>query len=388
MPRTPLAWKNLSSNWRRLVLGAAGVAFASVLIFMQNGFRNALLDSPVQLLEELQGDLFAISVARYSLPSEQRFPRWLLDQASADPDVHRATPLYIERARAQIRVGTHRRRPIRVVAAETGAGVFRDANIRRQMPELAVPGTALLDRRTRSQFGFATDDRAALLAQPVELLDQSLRIVGTIEIGNDFAHEGTILLSERSFRDYFAFRGQADPLSVVDIGVIQLRPGADPQRVAERLTAIDPRRWLVYPRWRLVEREINFWSNQTPIGMIFLVGSMMGFAVGVIICYQILFTSIHDSLPEFATLKAMGYPNRYFVGLVVRQSIYLSLLGFAPAVLVTWGLFQLLEWWVGLPMLLTPGRIALVLVSTMAMCLLSGLLALGKLLRADPANLF
>lgn len=388
MSRTPLAWKNLRSNWRRLLLGSAGVAFAAVLIFMQNGFRNALLDSPVQLIEKLEGDLFAISVARYSLPSEQRFPRWLLDQAAADADVRTATPLYVERARAQIRVGERRQRPIRVVAADIRADVFRDPEIRRQLPKLAVPNTALLDRRTRAMYGFATGERSALLGQSVELLGRSLRIVGTVEIGTDFAHDGTILLSEPNFQRYFPFRGQGDPLSVVDIGIIRLRPGSDPRRVAERLTAMDSRRWHVFPRQRLIEREIDFWSNQTPIGMIFFVGSVMGFAVGVIICYQILFTSIHDSLPEFATLKAMGYPNRFFVGLVVRQSIYLSLLGFLPAVVVTLGLFELLQSFVGLPMLLTPARIALVLGWTVAMCLLSGLLALGKLLRADPASLF
>ena len=388
MSRTPLAWKNLSANRRRLLLGSTGVAFAAVLIFMQNGFRNALFDSPVQLIEELEGDLFAISVARYSLPSEQPFPRWLLDQAAADPAVRGVSPLYIERTRAPLRVGERPRRPIRVVAAEARAGVFRDPEIRRQMPLLAAPNTALLDRRTRSQYGFAIGDPVALSAQPVELLDRSLRIVGTVEIGTDFVHDGTILLSETNFQKYFSFRGQGNPLSVIDLGAIHLRPGADPQRAAERLTAIDPLQWRVYPRQQLIEREIDFWSNQTPIGMIFFVGSAMGFAVGVIICYQILFTSIHDSLPEFATLKAMGYPNRFFIGVVIRQSVYLSLLGFVPAVLVTLGLFQILQSLVGLPMLLTPGRIALVLVSTVGMCLVSGLLALGKLLRADPASLF
>ena len=137
-----------------------------------------------------------------------------------------------------------------------------------------------------------------------------------------------------------------------------------------------------------LDREIDFWNRQTPIGMIFFVGSMMGFAVGVIICYQILFTSIHDSMSEFATLKAMGYPNRYFVGLVIRQSIYLSLTGFIPALIFSYGMFRLIEIFVGLPMLLTLPRIGLVLALTVLMCLISGLLALRKLINADPASLF
>ena len=97
---------------------------------------------------------------------------------------------------------------------------------------------------------------------------------------------------------------------------------------------------------------------------------------------------ISDSLPEFATLKAMGYSNKYFVSLVIKQAIFLSLLGFVPALITSWGMFELIQWGVGLPMLFTPWRIAVVLSLTTAMCLTSGLLALRRLLSADPASLF
>ncbi len=388
MPRTPLAWKNLTADWRRLLLATSGVGFAVVLMFMQNGFRNALLDSPVQLVQQLECDLVAISAARYSLPSEQPFRRELLDLATSDPDVQRSVPMYVERARAQIRVAGSPRRPIRTVAVPLVDDLFQAPAIQRQLPRLAAPATALLDRRTRSQFGFAIAEPQALAEQTIELLDRRLRIVGTVEIGTDFAHEGTILISDASFAHYFPFRGARAPLEVVDLGLISLRPEADPAQVAARLTALAPREWTVLPRQQLIRREITFWSEQTPIGMIFLVGALMGFAVGVIICYQILFTSIHDALAEFATLKAMGYPDRFFVQLVIRQSIYLSLFGFFPAWLVSWGLFQWLQQQVGLPMLMTLPRVGLVLGLTFGMCLLSGLLALRKLLRADPASLF
>jgi len=93
-------------------------------------------------------------------------------------------------------------------------------------------------------------------------------------------------------------------------------------------------------------------------------------------------------LPEFATLKAMGYGDRFFISLVIKQAIYLSILGFIPAFLISWGLFQAIQWGVGLPMLFTLSRVALVLGLTTAMCLISGLLALRRLLNADPASLF
>ncbi|QDS92888.1 FtsX-like permease family protein [Roseimaritima multifibrata] len=388
MSRTPLAWKNLTSDWRRLFLGAAGVGFAAVLMFMQNGFRNALLDSPVQILKAVDCDLVATSRARFSLTSEHRFSYDLLNQVAADPDVISAIPIYIERARAQIRVVGNKRRPIRVVGIPLDLNRFSLPEIHDQLSALEPPRSALLDRRTRSQYGFAVDDLDKLASQSVELLNNDIRMVGTFGLGTDFANDGTVLLSQDNFAHYFPFRGSGDPLSVVDLGLIHLNPDADPVMVAKRLQSLAPDVWVVTPREDLVQREIQFWNTQTPIGMIFFIGSMMGFAVGVIICYQILFTSIHDAMPEFATLKAMGYPNRYFLGLVVRQSLYLSLIGFLPALLVSWGLFQVLQTTVGLPMLMDPWRIGSVLGLTVLMCLVSGILALRKLITADPASLF
>jgi putative ABC transport system permease protein len=388
MKRTPLAFKNLVSDWRRLALGVAGVAFASVLMFMQNGFRNALLDSPVQLLQKLNGDLVGISVARFSLPTDQTFPASLYERAIADADVQASIPLYLERARAQVRVSGQPRRPIRVVALEPQSGWFNDGQINSQLERLKVPASALLDRRSRSTYGFELSDPDNLFEQVIELSDRRIHIAGLVEVGTDFANDGTLIISRDTFKRFFPMRVGGAPTAEVDLALFRLKKNANQAEVAKRLTALDPRVWVVMPRESLIQREVEFWNRQTPIGMIFFVGSMMGFAVGVIICYQVLFTSIHDSLPEFATLKAMGYGNRYFVWLVIKQAIYLSVLGFLPAILVSWGMFQGIQWTVGLPMLFTPTRILLVLCLTTAMCLISGVLALRRLLSADPASLF
>ena len=388
MARTPLAWKNLSADWRRLLLASGGVGFAAMLMFMQNGFRNALLDSPVQLVKSLSGDLIAVSSARYSLTSEQTFPRQLIDRAMSDAAVGDITPIYIEISRAQIRVIGNARRPIRVIGTPIKSGLFDDREIDQKLSLLSGPNTALLDRHTRGSYGFTLDRPARLSQQQVELLGRQLNVVAAVDVGTDFANDGTIIVSDRSFAEYFYFRGNGDPLGRVDLAVIRLRHGEDPSKVAKRLTALQNDQWEVFPRQDLIDREIRFWNKQTPIGIIFSVGAMMGFAVGVIICYQILFTSIHDSMSEFATLKAMGYPTRYFVALVVRQSVYLSLAGFIPALLVSYGMFQLIEALVGLPMLLTLPRVGLVLALTVTMCLTSGLLAMRKLISADPASLF
>jgi putative ABC transport system permease protein len=386
--RTQLAWWNLVADWRRLLLACAGIGFAVILMFMQNGFRNAFLDSPVSMVNYLSCDLVALSRARYALASEQQFPAHLLDLARSDADVTEVIPLYIENYRAQVRVIGKRRRPIRVIGVSPRRGVFQNEEIDQQIEGLSAPGTGLLDRHSRHHYGFERSDASQLAAQPIELLDRQLRMIGSFEIGSDFAYEGTIIVSADSFADYFPFRGNGEPLSAVDIALIRTRSPENARQVARRLTELSPREWRVVTKLGLIQDEKRFWETQTPIGAIFGIGTLMGFAVGLIICYQVLYTSINDSMAEFATLKAMGYPNRYFLRLVILQSLYLALLGFIPALLICFGLFYGLELLTGLPMLLDQWRALWVFALTVGMCLISGLVALRKLLHTDPASLF
>jgi putative ABC transport system permease protein len=386
--RTPLAWKNLTGNPRRLLLGMAGVAFAAVLMFMQNGFRFALLESPVQIVEVFAGDLIATSTTRYAIAAEQRFPARLLQRAAADPDVLWVEPVLIERVQARIRVAGHPRRSIRVIGIPTRSRALRAPDIRRALPRLVTPGTALVDRRSKSQYGFALEEPTRLARQHVELMNRRLRITGTVRIGTDFAHDGNLLVSQQTLARYFPLRGRGDPRAVVDLGLVRLREGADREMVAGRLSAMAPAQWRVEPRNSLVQSEMQFWNAKTPIGKIFFVGVVMGFGVGVIICYQILYTNIQDTMSELATLKAMGYPGRFFVGLVIRQAAYLAVLGFVPAVMLSAVLFEVLEGLSGLPLRITAARALAIFLLTLAMCVVSGLLALRKLLRADPASLF
>jgi putative ABC transport system permease protein len=386
--RTALAWKNLSADSRRLMLGASGVGFAVVLMFMQNGFRYALLDSPVQIFDLVEADLIATSASWYSLVSEKRFSQTLLTRAASNEAVQWAEPLVTEKARTKIRVQGFRARSIRVIGIPERAGLIKDETLQEKFELINQPDSAILDSRSKRSYGFALDDEASLAKQTIELMDRRLNIIGTLEIGTDFANDGNLIVNPGTFVKFFPFRGNFAPLSVVDLGLIKLRPGADPRIVAKQLTQLAPEQWRVETRADLLEREKNFWRSQTPIGTIFTIGVLMGFAVGVIVCYQILYTNIHDAMAELATLKAMGYSNLYFLVFVVRQAIYLSVIGFLPATVLSYGLFVWVESIAGLPMLMTVWRIGLIFVLTLLMCVTSGLLAVRKLWKADPASLF
>lgn len=387
--RTPLAWKNLTSDRRKLLLISGGVSFAVVLMFMQIGFRNALFDNTIQLVKLLKADLVVVSRARYNLPSEQRFDAKYLQLIRGKEEVQDVLPIYVERSLTEIHVVGQINRAIRVVGVPMTGTVFEDSDDNRKREKLADHHSALLDRRTKKVYKFETSDLEKLQLQEVELSGKSIHMVDYVDVGTDFVHDGTIFISDQAMAAYFPLRNRLNPpLEAIDLALIQTKPGIDRRALQAKLSLMAPDEFDVLTKEELMQREITFWARSTPIGIIFTIGTIMGLVVGTIICYQILFTDITDHIAEFATLKAMGYGGGYFLSLILAESLYLTVLGFVPGLGITLVLYQLLGRNTGLIMILTPSRIGFVFMLTLCMCIVSGLLAVRKLWSADPASLF
>jgi putative ABC transport system permease protein len=144
----------------------------------------------------------------------------------------------------------------------------------------------------------------------------------------------------------------------------------------------------VMTKQEFVQREVEYWNSATPIGYIFAFGAIMGFLVGAIIVYQILFADVSEHLHEYATLRAMGYGNGFVSGIVLQQAAILAVLGYIPGVAAVYWLYGKAAAATNLPLYLTQERTAGVFVLTLAMCAVSGLLAVRKVRRLDPADVF
>ena len=134
--------------------------------------------------------------------------------------------------------------------------------------------------------------------------------------------------------------------------------------------------------------ERSYWESSTAIGFVFTLGAAMGFVVGIVIVYQILYTDVADHLPEYATLKAMGYTDGYFLMLVFQEALILSLIGYIPGFAVANVLYVATQNATSLPIIMDVGKGVLVLGLTVVMCCLSGAIAVRKLQEADPADIF
>jgi putative ABC transport system permease protein len=386
-PQTPLAWKNLTHDRARLAVAASGVAFAVVLIFIELGFMNALLESTVQILRNLNGQLVIASSTKYALPAREQFDLRRVVQAQGVPGVKAAIPVYIE-TYGVLREHGFRGYPIRALAFDLDKTALEIDIPTEVSARLRAPGTALADLSNRRKYRIPRQDDE-LSDYHAEFCGRRIELVGLFRLGIDFVNDGNLVMTPANFAHYFPERAPGrDPLSMVDLAVVQLDSDADPRVVQERLRRSLGENVDVLTKDELIQREMRFWRTSAPVGFIFLVGVYMGFVVGVIVCYQIIFSDIAAHMREFATLKAMGYTSPYFVKLVLRQAVYLSLLGFLPGTLLSYACYLGMSSITGLTVQMSLAMALFVLFITMLMCVVSGLLAVRKLLSLDPAELF
>lgn len=382
--KTPLAWKNLTHDRKRLALAVGGIGFAVLLMFMQLGFRGALYDSTLALPRLFDADIVLVSPQRYTLSVRQKFPKRFLKLASSSSLVKSASPLYFENNLSNWKpMGEVVGPPIRLLAFDPTSPPLLLPDLAQLAGRLTAVDTVLFDRKSKEDFGDLE------VGQNAELNGRSVTVVGHVSLGTDFADDGTVLASDRTFNSVIYGRTpMPESLDDLDFGLIRVRDGVDPEAACEELRRIIPPQALVLTKQQYLDTELTFWSTATPIGYVFALGTAMGFLVGTIICYQILFADIADHLREFATLKAMGYRPKYFIGVVLQESLILSLLGFVPGAICAALLYRMVAMLTGLLMDMSWDRTLLVAVLTMAMCIVSGCLTMNKVLQTDPAEMF
>ena len=381
--RVPLAWLQLAHERLRLLAAIAGIAFAVILMLMQLGFEDALLSSSGLHFSHMACDLALVSPQYEFLLAAKGFPERRLYQSMALPEVAAVEPVYCGQAPWK-NPWTRRERTIFLIGFTPRPGYFDLAGVNERIGALREGEQVLFDARARPEFGPVGADVAAGRRVISEVAGRRVEVAGMFTMGTSFGIDGTILMSDRSFFRILPYRNREE----VNIGLIRLKPGFAPEQVRDRLAKALPDDVRVVTHAGLVDLEKTYWSTNTPVGFVFKLGLLMGLFVGSIIVYQILYTDVSDHLGEYATLKAMGYRDRYLFSVVMQESIILSLFGFFPGLALSYLLYAVAAKATLLPLHMPVERIGAVYLLTAAMCALSGALAMRKLRHADPAEIF
>ena len=381
--RIPLASLMLIRQPVRLAVALAGISFAGILMFMQLGFRDGLFDASVTVHRLFDADIVLISPRSTSSVSMAGFPQRRLVQAMALSEVEGITPVNWNLLLWR-NPETRGTRSILALGFEPSDPLLTDPTLAPKAKELTQKGRVLFDERSRPEFGPVADWFREGRVVESEISGKRVRVAGLIELGTSFGADGNLLTSSETFRELLP----NTPPGSIEVGLIRLNAGADTQLAVERLQTLLPDDVTVLTKQGFIDFEQNYWKTGTSIGFIFTLGAAMGFVVGCVIVYQVLYSDVSDHLPEYATLMAMGYRLKTLLGVVVREGLLLALFGYLPAYAAGQGLYLLVRNATQLPVAMDFSRAFTVFSMILIMCMASAGLAMRRLVDADPAEIF
>ncbi|RCJ42563.1 ABC transporter [Nostoc minutum NIES-26] len=381
--KTPLAWRQLLKKRTRLLVAVAGITFADILIFIQMGFEGALFDAAIQPHRSLQADLILINPQFQTLFSVKSFSRERLYQALGYDGVQSVNSLYIGTGQWR-NPETRLERAILVWGIDPAKSAFKFPEVQHNLDQIKQLNQVLFDQAGRPEYGVVGEIFQKEGSFNTELNNKAISVKGTFSNGASFAADGNVITSDSTFLQIFPERKP----DRIEVGLITLKPDANLELVQSQLIAELPKDVKVLTPEEFAQIEKEYWANSTAIGFIFSLGVGVGFIVGIVIVYQILYSDVSDHLPEYATLKAMGYTDYYLLIVLMQEALLLAVLGFIPSFLLSLSLYQLAYISTMLPIFMNIERAITVFVLTIIMCSVSGAIAMRKLRSADPADIF
>jgi putative ABC transport system permease protein len=383
----PLAWLQLKRQPVRYLVAVTGIGFAALLMFMQLGFQSGLLRSATTFYQALETDLILINPATVNSGSYQQFPQSLLYRALGVEGVSKTIPLYVTNINAQ-QLGGVKPTSLRVIGFDPNEKVLDVPAINSQRDLLKTPNFVLFDELGLS---IKTGPVAKKVSKdgPLELIlsnySRSFRVMGLFKLGSTFVADSNLIASQATALD-LAFPQVS--VGEISLGLIRLDPSADIKRVQTYLKSLYGDQLQVLTKKELITQERDYWNNVSSFGVIFGFGTIMGLLVGGVVVYQVLYTDVSDHLKEYATLKAMGFSNKFVLMVVIQESILLAVSAFIPATLLSAALYAGLTAVSGIRLEMTADKTLLVGSLTMGLCAVASAIAIRKLQDADPASVF
>jgi putative ABC transport system permease protein len=372
-----MATSLLLHNKKRLLLSLGAIAFTVLVMFMELGFFNGINDSQSRLPTLFRADLIMMDQRSVHLNRSDRMHRIRLSQALAFEGVVEVVPIY----RSMVNMknpNTGLTKRMFMIAFPADSDPLDLPLYEEYKKELHKPGTLLFDQKSRTVLGKIE------IGQDIEINNTPFRVGGFVALGPNFSIDGTVLMSDAS---WLRTRREAK-IAKISYGLIRVAPGTDVMSLRRDMLSRLPEDIILLTPEEMRAREVRYTIKAVPVGVIFGIGLVIGFTIGVIICYQILYNEINDHIPQYATLRAMGFEDGFLHNIVIREALWLSILGFIPGLIGGYLLYYILETATGICMFLTFGRIALVLGLTVSMCICAGLIAVRKVTETDPAALF
>jgi putative ABC transport system permease protein len=372
-----IAWNNLKHDQVRFLTAVVGVSFAITLITVQGSIFLGAIDSSALLVRTCAADLWIVRTGALNADFSLPIPERRMYQALGVPGVARAGRMIMGFAIYSFPNG--RQEPVLVVGQDDnydwlGLEQYRDRSI-------LSSRYVLLDRREESRFGDI--GRRAMVGDRAEINGHRAEVAGIVTGRSSFISMPYVFCGYQAALNFTSIHeGQTTFV------LVQCVPGADiagvQRNLQERMANVE-----VLTSAQFAQRSWKYWILGTGMGMAIGLSAGLAFVVGAVIVGQTVFTSVLARLREYATLKAVGFRNRFVIGLVSLQCLAVVAVGYPLAVVAT----LLYARYAGrggsaVVMKVTPQLLAVMIPTALVMCGAASIFALGKALRVAPAKVF
>jgi putative ABC transport system permease protein len=384
-----LAYRQLLHRGAKLIGALTGVSVAIVLMFIQLGFQGALYDSAVGAARNLDAD---IVIANYDFQTAAFSPPWmpmrLLREALSVEGVASASPFYATTVRIS-NPSDGRHLTTWLFAFNPDAPVFVGGDINSQLDLIRLPRKAIIDAKSRKQNGDIAEQvrqtgRVDVVMPLFQMSVQPvLELEGVYEIGPTIDVDGSIIMSDLNYYSLIA-----TPLDRVSLGIVRVAEGYVPEDVQRAIRQRLGSAARVFLKQEYVKNERDYIAKDTPIGFVFNLGLAVGVVVGIVFVSQVLHGIVSDNMREYATLRAIGYKQGFFVILVGAIAIAIAIITYLPSTLASYFVYQFTAEATKLPMQMKVSYMIEVFLLVLVMGLAATFLSSRKLKQADPVDLF
>lgn len=367
----------------RFMTALAGVCVAVMLMLVQLGIRDAAYVSALAIPLKVNADVVILSPRTIILQRSVSFPRRFADRARSLDSVESVTTAYIHSAQWKNPV-SHQENPIRVYGYDSEKNLLEFPKTFDPVPLNRMTDQFAFDELSRPKFGPVAETVKRGERFVTEINGRKVEIGGLTRVGVAFEVDGSLFTGEANFLRLFPER----KAGAIELAAITIKPGADANSVARELRTMLGAEAQVLTKEEFLQKERDYISNNAPIDFIFLLGAAVGLFVGGVVIYQILYTDVMNNLPQYATLKAIGFSDNYLLMIVMNECLIMSVLGYIPGFFLAAWIYQIAAEVTFLPVQVTLIRSVIVFALTTGMCCITGFLVMGKLRKADPADVF
>lgn len=373
-----IALRSLVFHRGKALAALCGIAFASMMLFVQGGVYAGFLDATSGLIVHIGGDVWVMSRGTQTVDLTGVIAPDVGTVVLSQPCLRRARPVivtYLNYRTPQNQSGQLLTVGIRLDTGVIGAGTVPWSMARGLPQDLHGPARFTLDESTLDRLhlplGKAIGTRFTISGRAVQLaaVTRGIRAFSTAPIG-------FMELSEVRVLDNL-------PDGATRYWVLDLEHPACAAEVIRRINAMPAVQAMTTSDFR--RQTENFWIGGTGAGALLAFSALLGFLVGAIIVGQTLFQITSDHLRELGTLKALGASNQEVVLFVVWQAATLAVLGSSIGAALAITLSSASK---ALAITLSPMVWLLGVLTIGVMCALACAISLHKVLALEPAEVF